>query len=136
MNNLLPSSQYLSSCPMYGMVQKEVAKQLMIGERTIRSWWKRHKNGNSLEDKPRSGRPTVINRTGKIIIAKSVGKRNQSTRKLSRKLKAKGHKVPRETVRRYLKNELHLKLYKMRPKPKLRAKQREHRLKFSQERRN
>ncbi|KAI6646967.1 hypothetical protein LOD99_9061 [Oopsacas minuta] len=45
-----------------------------------------------------------LSKIGRIIIPKSLTKKHQSTRKLSRKLKSKGIIASHMTVQRYLKN--------------------------------
>ena len=64
-----------------GTMQKEVAKCLGVSVPSVKRWWSSHKQGNSMMTKPRSGRPHILKRADKIVIAKSLGKCMQSTRK-------------------------------------------------------
>ena len=57
-----------------GKSQGEVSRTLGKITRTINNWWKRLKLKVSLQDKPRSGRPSSIKRVAKIVISKSLGK--------------------------------------------------------------
>ena len=43
-----------------GFTQKKVARQLGKTLKTVNNWWRRSKRGKSLDDKPRSGRPSSI----------------------------------------------------------------------------
>ena len=45
-----------------GIKQKETARRLKVGERSIRGWWSQHKSGDSMATKPRSGRPPILTR--------------------------------------------------------------------------
>ena len=118
-----------------GITQKNVAKRLGKTINTVNNWWRRNKRGESLDDKPRSGRPSSLTRAAKIIISKSIRK-NKSTRKLTKRLKARGHQTLKTAVHRYLKENLGLKSYKRPRIPRLTKKQRVHRLKFCKERFN
>ena len=59
-----------------GITQKNVAKRLGKTINTVNNWWRRNKRGESLDDKPRSGRPSSLTRAAKIIISKSIRKNN------------------------------------------------------------
>ena len=119
-----------------GMTQRQVAKSLKVGLRSIARWWKSHKSGQSLHDKPRSGRPEKIHHVAKQVISLSIGKRGQSTRKLARRLTSKGYSVSRETVRRHLKNEINLKAYRRPRKPRLTEKMKKARIEFAKSKLN
>jgi transposase len=114
-----------------GSTQVKVAESLGVSLASVKRWWKRNSVGESLEDRSRSGRPSAISRVAKIVIAKSVGKRRQSTRKLASRLTQKGYPVSRESVRRYLKKDLGLKSISRPRKPFLTPRMREARLKFA-----
>lgn len=116
-----------------GKQPSEVAKILGVSKASVNRWCSRSQAGKSLQDAPRSGRPSALSRVGKIVVAKSVGKRWHSVRKLSTKLTNKGHPVSRESVRRYLKNNLGLKSYSRPKKPFLTQKMRTARLKFARD---
>ena len=119
-----------------GITQKNVARDLRKSIKTVNNSWRRNKRGESLDDKPRSGRPSSLTRVAKIVIAKSVGKRHQSIRKLAKRLTASGHQTSKTAVHRYLRENLGLKSYKRPRKPKLTEKQLVHRLQFCKERLN
>jgi transposase len=69
---------------------------------------RKFKETGSVLDKPRSGRPTVIDdKTREVVIAKVTARPKRSIRRRSLELG-----IPRETVRRILKAEK-LHLYKL-----------------------
>ena len=117
-----------------GMTQKGVAAQVGVPVLTIQRWWKTFSTVKSVADKPRSGRPSAISTVAKIVMKKTAGKTRQSARKLAKRLTEKGHLVSDRTVRRYWTSTLGLKAYKIRVRPKLTEKQKAHRLRFCQER--
>jgi transposase len=116
-----------------GMLQKAVAEKLRVSKRSVIRWWKQHRNGESLEDKPRPGRPEKIHPVAKQVISLSVGKRRQSTRKLAARLTNKGYKISKETVRRHLKNNLGMNPYRQRKKPFLTCRHKKARIQFAKD---
>ena len=119
-----------------GMTHGQVAEALGVSRRTICRWLSRDKSGQTLESKPSRGRKSYISRVAKIVIAKSVLKRGQSTRKLARRLTASGHPVSKSAVHRYLRVTMKLKPIKPRLQPKLTEPQKKRRLEFAMARRN
>ena len=97
-----------------GKPQSAVATDLGVGLRTIKRW---HCQGESLQNRPGRGRKTKLTRVDKITNSKSIGKRRQSTRKLDGRLSKDGRKVSHETIRKYLKDDLNLKMYKPQLQP-------------------
>lgn len=114
-----------------GQTKKDVAKTLNVSVRTVKYWWAKYNAGESLEDRPRSGRPSVVGRVPKIIITKSIGKRRQSTGKLAKKLTKHGYPMHGTTVWRHMRKTLKLRPYKIRKVPKLTEKQKEARVEFA-----
>ena len=119
-----------------GMTQAAVAKELGVSVRSIQTWMARNRRKESLENRTGRGRKTVLTRVSKIVLAKCVQKRHQSTRKLARKLTSKGYPASKTTVHNYMTKCLHLKPLKPRCQPKLTEEQKMKRLKFAQERKN
>ena len=119
-----------------GTPQVQVAKELRIEPRTLRRWMALDRKGEALENRGGRGRKTAMSRVAKIVVAKSVMKRHQSTRKLARKLSAKNHPASKSAVHRYLRQCLRLKPLKPRVEPKLTAAQRRKRLDFAKSRIN
>ena len=106
-----------------GCNQREVAECLAVTRRTVNKWWRRFLKGESLQDRPRAGRPSKVSRIAKIVCAKAVSKRGQSVRKLSTRLPNKGHHVSKSTVQRYMRQSLGLKAYRRPQGPKISEKQ-------------
>ena len=78
----------------------------------------------------------MLSRVAKIVLAKTVLKRRQSTRKLAKKLTEKGHPVSKTTVHSYMTKCLGLKKLKLRRQPKLTEAQKRKRLAFARYRKN
>ncbi|KAI6652961.1 hypothetical protein LOD99_4038 [Oopsacas minuta] len=86
--------------------------------------------------KPQSGRPQILKRVSRIVIKKSLGKRRQSTRKLSRRLSIRGNPISHMTIQRHLAQRLDARPYR-RPKwAKITQKIKENRLKFARDHEN
>ncbi|KAI6659912.1 hypothetical protein LOD99_14252 [Oopsacas minuta] len=118
------------------ITQKEVATRLNVGAISVRRWWSQHKCGETMETKPRSGRPQILKRVSRIVIKKSLGKRRQSTRKLSRRLSIRGNPISHMTIQRHLAQRLDARHCK-RPKwEKITQKIKENRLKFARDHEN
>ena len=77
---------------------RETAKILQKSKRWVAKW----SSSREFCDKPRSGRPTVLDRTAKKVIEKAKYKRGNSTRKISKQLKNKGLPGSAATVWRYM----------------------------------
>ena len=56
---------------------KEVAKSFKVTTRSVKRWWRKEKHGESQEDMPKN-----LTSVAKIVIAKSMAKKRQTTRKL------------------------------------------------------
>ena len=113
-----------------GITQINVAKEVGKSIRTIKRWWLKQKSGGNLEHRPGAGRRKKLSRVSKIVIAKSLGKRRQSTRSLARKITAMGNAVSKDTIHRHLTTKVRAKAYKRPKQPKLSELQKENRLKF------
>lgn len=95
-----------------GLSIKQVAKDMQIPYRTVQKWWMKSKRGESLKNKSGKGRKKILSTRAKIVIAKSLGKRRQSCRKLARRLSGVGEVCSKNTVNRYLTKSLGCKSYK------------------------
>ena len=102
-----------------GLTQKEVASRLDKCIRTIKRWWKRHINNESLHHRPGAGRPTKLNPVAKMIIGKSLRNRHQSTISLTAKLKNKGYSISKSSVHSHLSKCLRAKAFKRPKQPRL-----------------
>ena len=86
--------------------------------------------GIALDNTPGRGRKKSLPKVAIIIISKSFNKKQQSTRKLTKRLKRNGITVSHMTVQRYLKTTIGAKSYKRPLMPRLSPKQKENRLTF------
>ena len=84
----------------------------------------------------RVGRPSCLSRVAKIVLAKSLTKRNNSAGKFAIKLTAKGYQSSKTTVWRYLTRHLGCRAYRRQFVPKISAQQKQKRLKFAREHRD
>ncbi|KAI6646064.1 hypothetical protein LOD99_9512 [Oopsacas minuta] len=98
-----------------GITQKEITTRLNVGVRSVRRWWSQHKCGETMETKPRSEWPQILKRLSRIVIKKSLWKKRQSTRKLSRRLSIRGNPISHMTIQRHLGQRIDARPYK-RPK--------------------
>ena len=64
---------------------RETAKILQKSKSWVAKW----SSSQDFSDRPKGGRPTVLDRTAKKIIEKAKDKRGSSTRKISKQLKNK-----------------------------------------------
>ena len=91
---------------MLGVQQRDVDLRLSVGLSSIKRWWAASKRGQSLETKARSGRPKILNRVAKIVIAKTLEKRRHSARKIAKSLDEKGYSASSSTAYRHLTKNL------------------------------
>ena len=97
------------------MTHNFFSKDVVENVRTIRRWWDNNIKGIALENTPGRGRKKSLTKVGKMIISKSVNKKQQSTRKLSKGLKRNGitaSYISYMTVQRYLKSTIGATCYK------------------------
>ena len=97
---------------MTGKSSREVGKVLGVDHSSVSRWYKRYQDGESLIDQKRSGRPTVETKVSKLVLAKSLTKKRQSTRKLAERLSRSGHHMSHMTVHNYLTKRLGAKAFK------------------------
>ena len=105
---------------------KDIAKLLKKTERWVNKWSKR----KSFEDKPRSGRQSVLTNRARNVIEKAKYKRNNSTRKIAKNIQRQNINVSNSTVWRYMTNK-GWKTFKRKKIPLLSEKQRRARLTFA-----
>ena len=58
-----------------GKTCREIERELNVHFATVSGWCKKYGKGESQEDKPRSGRPSVLDKVSKIVVAKSLTKK-------------------------------------------------------------
>ena len=79
-----------------GMSQGVVARQCNVSRKPVNYYWKRHLNGESLEDKERSGRPPVV------AVAKISSARNPRASASRVCITETKRKMPRPAVKAFL----------------------------------
>ena len=115
-----------------GSTQRKVAQKLGYDISTVRRWWAKYKNGESLRHHVGAG-PEKAHKIAKIAITQSLEKRHQSICRLSKRLKTKCVSVSKNTVHLYLTNELKSTPFKRQKQPRISDKQKKSRLKFFKE---
>ena len=65
-----------------GMTQCAVAGRFGTSARTVRRWWHKFTAAGSVDDRPRSGRPSAISNMAKIVLKKAAEKRGRSAMKI------------------------------------------------------
>ena len=81
--------------------------------------------------KARSGRPKILNRVAKIVIAKTLEKRRHSTRKIAKSLAEKGYSASSSTVYRHLTKNLEARAFKRPQIPRITERIKGNRLLFA-----
>ena len=100
-----------------GMLIHEVAKVVGVSVRTIRRWLLRSKAGESLQNRRGRRRKTSVTMVPKVVIAKTIGKKLNSTRCIPQKLKSKGFSISHVTAHSYLRKNLNVRPYKPQVQP-------------------
>ncbi|CAF1428140.1 unnamed protein product, partial [Rotaria sp. Silwood1] len=113
-----------------GMPSIEIEKQLrnVVNQRTIRRWQNLYKETGEIDLKKSTGRPKIVRTKGLIQKVKQrlVYKGRQSARYL-----AKSFGVSSETMRRIIKDDLNLRVYRITTQPKLTDDHRKRRVSFA-----
>ena len=92
-----------------GMKMTRVAVAGGVSLRSLEYWWSAYKRTGSVSKKKRTGRPKILGRVEKMIISKSLGKKCQSRRKLSKRMKAKNPQGSKDTANHFLLKDLGMK---------------------------
>lgn len=82
-----------------GLLKEEIASQLGKSLPWVQKWLRCEREGENLEDRPRSGRPTKLTNGVKKKIVKLLENKNVgSVRKVKRKLEDSGVSLSRKTI--------------------------------------
>ena len=119
-----------------GKTVRDAAAAVGVTHSAVVKWMKKIKTKKPLSDLPRSGRPSKASKVVKMVLTKSLAKKNHSTRKLASRLSSRGHQISKSTVNRYLVNHLGARAYVQRKVPKITKAQEIKRLRFCKERKN
>ena len=79
-------------------VLEDVVEYLGITIHTVQNRWMKHKADEKLKNQPGRGRNSNVSKIAELVIAKSLTKKQYSTRKPSAKLTAKWYLVHTSTV--------------------------------------
>ena len=113
-----------------------IAKELNLSK-----WWMTKRVGRNgkdelLVDKPRNGRPIVLSNVAKKLIRNIKYKRGHGVRRLEKQLKARGETGSRETIRKYMTNELKWQNFRRKKQPLLSKAHKKRRLVFARQHSN
>lgn len=113
-----------------------IAKKLNRSKWWVTKWVGRNRDDELLVDKPRNGRPTVLSNVAKKLIRNIKYKRGHGVRRLEKQLKARGETGSRETIRKYMLNELKWQNFRRKKQPLLSKAHKKRRLVFAREHSN
>lgn len=113
-----------------------IAKKLNRSKWWVTKWVGRNRDDELLVDKPRNGRPTVLSNVAKKLIRNIKYKRGHGVRRLEKQLKARGETGSRETIRKYMSNELKWQNFRRKKQPLLSKAHKKRRLVFAREHSN
>lgn len=110
-----------------------IAKKLNRCKRWVATWVSRGKENVDLVDKRRSGRPKILSAAAKRLIHATKYRRGESLRRIANQLKARNQPVCKETIRKYMINDLKWKNWRRKKVPLLTAAAKARRIKFARE---
>jgi hypothetical protein len=116
-----------------GYSHSVIAKKLNRSKWWVCKWVGRNRDDELLVDKPRNGRPKVLSNAAKKLIRNAKYKRGQGLRRLEKHLKARGEIGSRETIRRYMANDLKWKNFRRKKQPLLTDAHKKRRIVFARE---
>ena len=111
-----------------GVSNHEIARLLTIPRSTVIKHIRRYEETGSNEDRPGRGRKKTARSKKNIQRAKEIIKQNATTKANSKRKLAKKLGVSRESALRILRQDLHLKPWKLQKRKKLNAQAKKKRL--------
>lgn len=112
-----------------GIGSHSIAQQLGVSDRSVRRWIKRKRDGESLEDHPRPGRPSKTPQLEKAVKAALKSRKHGSVRRVAAKVSDELQDISKSTVHRMAQALLD---YRASPsKPLLTPRHKEARLEFA-----
>ena len=76
-----------------GITNVRIAKKLEIHRNTVTNTLARWKEGVTLEDRPRSGRPMIMDWVGRIVLTRYMGDHHASNEQVVGHLQEKGYGI-------------------------------------------
>lgn len=110
-----------------------ISKKLTRSKQWVTKWVGRSKDSDCLVDKERSGRPKILSNAAKRLISASKYRRGQGLRRIANQLEARNESGARETIRRYMVNDLKWKNWRRKKLPLLTAAHKKRRITFARE---
>lgn len=110
-----------------------IAEKLNRSKCWVYKWVGRNRTDKLLVDKPRSGRPRVLSNSAKKLIRNVKYKRGHGIRKIEKQLKARGETGCKETIRKYMSNELKWQNFRRKKQPLLTTTHKKRRVRFARE---
>src|ERR1044071_2543422 len=119
-----------------GYSHKCIAQKLNRSKCWVTKWVGRSKFDEKLVDMKRSGRPKILSNTAKRLIQSAKYRRGQSLRRISNQLKIRNERASKDTIRRYMVNDLMWKNWRRKKIPLLTDAHKVKRIKFARDHRN
>ena len=110
-----------------------IGQKLKRSKRWVGKWVSRCLKNPIFVDKSRCGRPKVLSNVAKRFIRSAKYKRGQSLRRMAQQLTARGEAASKNSIRDYMRKELHWKSWRRKKQPLLTESHKKRRIKFAQE---
>ena len=110
-----------------------IGEKLQRSKRWVTKWVVRGRVNDTLIDRKRSGRSKILSNAAKRFIRATKYKRGQGVRRIENQLKVRGS---RETIRRYMVNDLKWRKWRRKRLPMLTTAHKQRRISFAREHRH
>ena len=127
----------ISSLASEGYSHSVIGENLQRSKRWVTKWVVRDRvNDTSLIDRKRSVRSKILSNAAKRLISATKYKRGHGVRCIENQLKFHNQRGSRETIRRYMVNDLKWRNWRRRKLPMLTAAHKQRRISFAREHRH
>jgi transposase len=113
-----------------------IEEKLHRSKRWVTKWVVRGRVNDALIDRKRSGRPKILSNAAKRLVSAAKYKRGQGVRRIENQLKVRNQRGSRETIRRYMVNDLKWRNWRRKKLPMLTAAHKQRRITFAREHRH
>ena len=110
-----------------------IGQKLKRSERWVGKWVSGCLKNLIFVDKSRCGRPKLLSNVAKRFIRSAKYKRGQSLRGMAQQLTARGEAASKNSIRDYMRKELHWKSWRRKKQPLLTESHKKRRIKLAQE---